>query len=63
MESDKPMDNCCGDSYGKTEVALRAAFKVVMDGKQVAFSAHNYISEQHYSNMIKDFQFPVRRIW
>ena len=39
MESDKPMDRLlCGDvGYGKTEVAIRAAFKAVMDGKQVAF--------------------------
>jgi transcription-repair coupling factor (superfamily II helicase) len=38
MESDAPMDRLvCGDvGYGKTEVALRAAFKAVMDGKQVA---------------------------
>lgn len=39
MESDEPMDRLlCGDvGYGKTEVALRAAFKAVMDGKQVAY--------------------------
>ena len=38
MESEKPMDRLiCGDvGYGKTEVAMRAAFKAVMDGKQVA---------------------------
>ena len=39
MQSDKPMDRLlCGDvGYGKTEVALRAAFKAVMSGKQVAY--------------------------
>ena len=39
MENEKPMDRLlCGDvGYGKTEVALRAAFKAVMDGKQVAY--------------------------
>ena len=44
MESDKPMDRLlCGDvGYGKTEVAVRAAFKAVMDGKQVAFLSSNY---------------------
>src|SRR5436309_14232587 len=41
MESRKPMDRLlCGDvGYGKTEVAMRAAFKAVMDGKQVAMLA------------------------
>ena len=41
MESIKPMDRLlCGDvGYGKTEVAIRAAFKAVMDGKQVAYLA------------------------
>ena len=41
MESTKPMDRLlCGDvGYGKTEVAMRAAFKAVMDGKQVAMLA------------------------
>ena len=40
MESPTPMDRLlCGDvGYGKTEVAMRAAFKAVMDGKQVACS-------------------------
>lgn len=64
MESDKPMDRLlCGDvGYGKTEVAVRAAFKAVMDGKQVAFLVPTTIlAEQHYKNMIKRFSdFPVK---
>ena len=46
----------CGDvGYGKTEVALRSAFKCVMDGKQVAFLVPTTIlAEQHYKNMLKD---------
>ncbi|WP_163195356.1 transcription-repair coupling factor [Clostridium thermarum] len=64
MESDKPMDRLlCGDvGYGKTEVAIRAAFKAVMDGKQVAFLVPTTIlAEQHYNNMKKRFSdFPVR---
>lgn len=52
MERSKPMDRLlCGDvGYGKTEVALRAAFKAVMDGKQVAVLVPTTIlAEQHYS--------------
>ncbi len=52
MESSKVMDRLlCGDvGFGKTEVALRAIFKAVMDGKQVAFIAPTTIlSEQHYN--------------
>lgn len=64
MESDKPMDRLlCGDvGYGKTEVAFRAAFKAVMDGKQVAFLVPTTIlAEQHYKNMLKRFSdFPVK---
>jgi len=51
MESAKPMDRLlCGDvGYGKTEVALRAAFKAVMDNKQVAILVPTTIlAEQHY---------------
>lgn len=51
MESPKPMERLlCGDvGYGKTEVALRAAFKAVMDGKQVAVLAPTTVlSQQHY---------------
>ncbi len=50
MESHKPMDRLlCGDvGYGKTEVAMRAAFKTVMDNKQVAFLVPTTIlAEQH----------------
>lgn len=64
MESDKPMDRLlCGDvGYGKTEVAIRAAFKAVMDGKQVAFLVPTTIlAEQHYNNLVKRFSdFPVK---
>ncbi|MDB2121851.1 transcription-repair coupling factor [Clostridium paraputrificum] len=64
MESDKPMDRLlCGDvGYGKTEVALRASFKAVMEGKQVAFLVPTTIlAEQHYKNMIKRFSdFPIK---
>lgn len=64
MESDKPMDRLlCGDvGYGKTEVALRAAFKAVMDGKQVAILVPTTIlAEQHYKNMKNRFSdFPVK---
>lgn len=51
MESPRPMDRLiCGDvGYGKTEVALRAAFKCVMDGKQVAVLVPTTIlAQQHY---------------
>jgi len=51
MESQRPMDRLlCGDvGYGKTEVALRAAFKAVMDGKQVAVLVPTTVlAQQHY---------------
>lgn len=51
MEKDRPMDRLiCGDvGYGKTEVALRAAFKAVMDGKQVVLLVPTTVlAEQHY---------------
>jgi transcription-repair coupling factor (superfamily II helicase) len=51
MEKPKPMDRLvCGDvGYGKTEVALRAAFKAVMDGKQVAVLVPTTVlAQQHY---------------
>ena len=63
MEKEKPMDRLlCGDvGYGKTEVAVRAAFKAVMDGKQVAFLVPTTIlAQQHYETLIERLQdFPV----
>lgn len=63
MERDRPMDRLlCGDvGYGKTEVALRAAFKAIMDGKQVAFLVPTTIlAQQHYETMRERFQdFPI----
>lgn len=53
MESAKPMDRLlCGDvGYGKTEVAIRAAFKAVMDGKQVAYLVPTTIlADQQYQS-------------
>lgn len=61
MESCKIMDRLiCGDvGYGKTEIAIRAAFKAVQDGKQVAFLVPTTIlAQQHYNNFaqrMKDF--------
>lgn len=52
MESQRPMDRLvCGDvGYGKTEIALRAAFKAVMDGKQVAVLVPTTVlAQQHYA--------------
>ena len=65
MESPRPMDRLlCGDvGYGKTEVALRAAFKAVMDQKQVAYLAPTTIlAEQQYQEFkerMKDFPITV----
>ena len=63
MESRKPMDRLlCGDvGYGKTEVAMRAAFKSVMDGKQVAVLAPTTVlTYQHYRTFLRRFaSFPV----
>lgn len=63
MESDRPMDRLlCGDvGYGKTEVALRAAFKAIMDGYQVAFLVPTTIlANQHYHTMLERFKdFPI----
>ncbi len=64
MESEQPMDRLlCGDvGYGKTEVAIRAAFKAVQDSKQVAYLAPTTVlALQHYNtfkNRMKDF--PIR---
>jgi transcription-repair coupling factor (superfamily II helicase) len=63
MESPTPMDRLlCGDvGYGKTEVAVRAAFKAVMDGKQVAFLAPTTVlAFQHAKTLRERFAgFPV----
>lgn len=64
MELDKPMDRLlCGDvGFGKTEVAIRAAFKAVLDNKQVAFLCPTTIlSLQHYQTFLHRFQnYPVK---
>ncbi len=63
MESTQPMDRLlCGDvGYGKTEVAMRAAFKAVQDGKQVAvLTPTTVLSFQHYETFKRRFaNFPV----
>ncbi|HMK49568.1 MAG TPA: transcription-repair coupling factor, partial [Thermodesulfovibrionales bacterium] len=63
MESERPMDRLvCGDvGYGKTEVAIRAAFKAVYDGLQVAVLVPTTIlCEQHYRTFVSRFSgFPV----
>ena len=65
MEAQRPMDRLlCGDvGYGKTEVALRAAFKAVMDQKQVAYLAPTTVlAEQQYQEFkqrMKDFPINV----
>ena len=63
MEKDRPMDMLlCGDvGYGKTEVAFRAIFKAVNDGKQVAYLCPTTIlSSQQYNSAIQRFvDFPV----
>jgi transcription-repair coupling factor (superfamily II helicase) len=64
MESPRPMDRLlCGDvGYGKTEVALRAAFKAVMDGKQVAILVPTTVlAQQHYETFLQRLAaFPVK---
>ncbi len=64
MQSGKPMDRLiCGDvGFGKTEVALRAAFVAVMDGKQVAVLVPTtLLAEQHFQNFSNRFaDWPVR---
>jgi len=64
MEADSPMDRLiCGDvGYGKTEVAMRAAFKAVMDGKQVAvLCPTTVLASQHMKTFSSRFVlFPVR---
>ncbi len=64
MEAARPMDRLiCGDvGFGKTEVAIRAAFKAVMGGRQVAMLAPTTVlSQQHYHNLRERFSdYPVR---
>ncbi len=64
MESEKPMDRLiCGDvGYGKTEVAVRAAFKAILDGKQVAvLSPTTVLAQQHYRTFSERLRrFPVK---
>jgi len=64
MEKTKPMDRLvCGDvGYGKTEVAIRAAFKAVMDNKQVAVLVPTTVlAQQHFTTFSQRLEaFPVR---
>lgn len=64
MESSRPMDRLiCGDvGFGKTEVAIRAAFKAVMGGKQVAVLVPTTVlAQQHYKNLSERMRdYPVR---
>jgi transcription-repair coupling factor (superfamily II helicase) len=68
MESDKPMDRLlCGDvGFGKTELALRAAFKAAMSGKQVAVLAPTTVlAQQHFhvfSERLKNFPVVVQML-
>jgi len=68
MESSKPMDRLlCGDvGYGKTEVAMRASFKALMDNKQVAYLVPTTIlAEQHYQNFsqrLRDFPINIQML-
>ncbi|MGG3560796.1 transcription-repair coupling factor [Neobacillus rhizosphaerae] len=63
MEQARPMDRLlCGDvGYGKTEVAIRAAFKAIADGKQVAFLVPTTIlAQQHHETLRERFQdYPI----
>ena len=64
METNKVMDRLlCGDvGYGKTEVAIRAAFKAVQDSKQVVYLVPTTIlAQQHYNTLMERFRnFPVK---
>ncbi len=63
MEDERPMDRLvCGDvGFGKTEVAVRAAYKAVMDGKQVAVLVPTTVlAQQHYDSFRRRFEgYPV----
>lgn len=64
MESSRPMDRLlCGDvGYGKTELAMRAAFKALQDGKQVAMLAPTtLLAEQHFNTFSRRFaDYPIK---
>ncbi len=64
MEKPKPMDRLiCGDvGFGKTEVAIRAAFKAVMDGKQVAILVPTTVLAQQHFNVFRErmADYPIR---
>jgi transcription-repair coupling factor (superfamily II helicase) len=64
MQRDRPMDRLiCGDvGYGKTEVAIRAAFKAVMDGRQVAVLVPTTVLAEQHGNTFRErvAGFPVR---
>ena len=64
MEAPKPMDRLiCGDvGYGKTEVAIRTAFKCVMDGRQVAILVPTTVlAQQHFNNFRERMaDYPIR---
>src|SRR5205823_13482927 len=68
METPRPMDRLiCGDvGYGKTEVALRAAFKAVQDGKQVMLLVPTTIlAQQHFgtfSERLKDYPITIEHV-
>ena len=68
LESSRPMDRLiCGDvGYGKTEVAIRGVFKVIMEGKQVAILVPTtLLAEQHYETFqerFKDFPVTIRML-
>ena len=68
MECEKPMDRLiCGDvGFGKTEVAIRAAFKAVMSGKQVAFLAPTTVlADQHFQTLrqrMSDFPIDIQSL-
>jgi transcription-repair coupling factor (superfamily II helicase) len=64
MEAPRPMDRLiCGDvGYGKTEVAIRAAFKAVMDGRQVAILVPTTVLAQQHANTFRErmADYPIR---
>src|SRR6516225_2156083 len=64
MERPKPMDRLiCGDvGFGKTEVAIRAAFKAVLDGRQVAVLVPTTVLAQQHFNTFRErmADYPVR---